>query len=1030
MVATLLCCIGCVNESYDEQMGAQLPQDVVLTVAVQSPSRVVLGDKDANGGYSATWSAGDKISVNGYISEEAVISEENGGLAQFEIKNAVLNYPYNVLYPASASSVVNFAAEQNYVEDSFESGTTPMYASVSDVNKGINLKHLGAVLKFNFKGAESGVVLKSMTIESGNGAIAGEFAIDFATGKVTPSSSATSTIELNFGDGLALSVEEAKSFFVALPSGDFGLCSATLRTADNGEMIVRFNTSAASALKAGVVREYAAVSFKEGMKYTLTPYGCEEDELIVDNNAYVAAPTTVDGEWLVINTPKELMWLCANTPVVEGKQYNKIRIGEDIDMGVYSVLRLASMKLSDGAEIDGNNKTITGVNLNEEASSLFGDKKNLNIHDLTLANCSVNTAIETGAAILVGKADEGLTVSNVTLNNCSVVAPRKIGLVAGALHTGTFSISGVTANGGVVETSYVSGKSGLAGGLVGCFAKNGDGATTSTATFTNCTTSATVKSYMESNNYFYGKMVGQLGGYNGNEKLYFANCDAANATLVPLYDQGNKHAEKAILTYCEACRADFCEKVLTSATDNLLGGERYCRGEVYVDGERFYAEWDGIRSVSMITESVDGITRYLVQSPYDLAAAQAAKYSTTKALVFKSDVDMGKHTFKPIEYVINLDGENHSLYNLKVDIVHNAASNYGAGFIVYANNATTHKDLTFVGADVNCSHDATLAQPAYGVTEDKGEGNAYAGVLVSRSWRSAIKDDAGNTTGYTNYVVSNIHVRDSKVRGVCKVGGLIGACRGQVYMDNCSVDNSTIENYDPKVANYYTMKKSISASFMGDYVVEGLQWWYTAGECGGLIGFLHAHYAEITNCSVTNSRINCTGQPNKEVVANVWKSSSFTEGAYASGKSITMSATTTIAGRHVNQFIGDLRSSRTETQANNGTGEYTNKILNYTVSGNSYNGVPADGANEYNHNYATDKYCEVVGCAYYTGVDLTILIVSTHVSECAGTLTFSPKGGSEVTLTEAVGKGNNMDWFGGDGKTRSGNSYYPEAPQN
>lgn len=1030
MVATLLCCIGCVNEPYDEQMGAQLPQDVVLTVAVQSPSRVVLGDKDANGGYSATWSAGDKISVNGYISEEAVISEENGGLAQFEIKNAVLNYPYNVLYPASANSVVNFAAEQNYVEGSFESGTTPMYASVADVNKGINLKHLGAVLKFNFKGAESGVVLKSMTIESGNGAIAGEFAIDFATGKVTPSSSATSTIELNFGDGLALSVEEAKSFFVALPSGDFGLCSATLCTTDNREMGVRFNTSGSSALRAGVVREYGAVSFKEGMQYTLTPYGCEEDELIVDNNAYVAAPTTVDGEWLVINTPQELMWLCANTPVVEGKQYNKIRIGEDIDMGVYSVLRLASMKLSDGTEIDGNNKTITGVNLNEETSSLFGDKKNLNIHDLTLASCSVNTAIETGAAILVGKADEGLIVSNVTLNNCSVVAPRKIGLVAGALHTGTFSISGVTANGGVVETSYVSGKSGLAGGLVGCFAKNGDGATTSTATFTNCTTSATVKSYMESNNYFYGKMVGQLGGYNGNEKLYFANCDAANATLVPLYDQGNKYAEKAILTYCEACRADFCEKVLTSATDNLLGGERYCRGEVYVDGERFYAEWDGIRSVSMITESVDGITRYLVQSPYDLAAAQAAKYSTTKALVFKSDVDMGKHTFKPIEYVINLDGENHSLYNLKVDIVHNAASNYGAGFIVYANNATTHKDLTFVGADVNCSHDATLAQPAYGVTEDKGEGNAYAGVLVSRSWRSAIKDDAGNTTGYTNYVVSNIRVRDSKVRGVCKVGGLIGACRGQVYMDNCSVDNSTIENYDPKVANYYTMKKSISASFMGDYVVEGLQWWYTAGECGGLIGFLEAHYAEITNCSVTNSRINCTGQPNKEVVANVWKSSSFTEGAYASGKSITMSATTTIAGRHVNQFIGDVRSRRTETQANNGTGEYTNKILNYTVSGNSYNGVPADGANEYNHNYATDKYCEVVGCAYYTGVDLTILIVSTHVSECAGTLTFSPKGGSEVTLTEAVGKGNNMDWFGGDGKTRSGNSYYPEAPQN
>ena len=62
------------------------------------------------------------------------------------------------------------------------------------------------------------------------------------------------------------------------------------------------------------------------------------------------------------------------------------------------------------------------------------------------------------------------------------------------------------------------------------------------------------------------------------------------------------------------------------------------------------------------------------------------------------------------------------------------------------------------------------------------------------------------------------------------------------------------------------------------------------------------------------------------------------------------------------------------------------------------------------------------------GVDLKILIVSTHVSECAGILTFQPKGGESVTLTEAIGSGGNMDWFGGDGTTSSGKSYYSEAP--
>ena len=1017
VAALVLCCVGCTTDI--NELGAGSPMTTTLTVAVKAPTKVALGEQDGNGSYSATWSEGDKISVNGYISEEAVINPENPGSAQFELKDAILNYPYNILYPASTNNVVTFAAEQNYLAGSFESGVSPMYASVSDASKAISLKHLGSVLKFNFKGAESGVVLKSMVIKSGAGVIAGDFALDFETGKITPSSSAVSTINYSFGDGLALSTSTVASFFVVLPSGDFGLCSAELHTTDGRAMVVRFKTSGNSALRAGVVREYNAVEFKAGEYYTLTPFGSEEDELIVDTDAYVATPQTVDGDWLVINTPQELMWLCLNSPVVNSTSYSKIRIGKDIDMDIYSALRLESMKLYDGTEIDGNNKTITGVNLDEASSSLFGDKKNLNIHDLTLANCSVNTIVETGAAILVGKADEGLTVSNVTLNNCSVVAPRKIGLVAGALHTGTFDISGVTANGGLVETSYVSGKSGLAGGLVGCFAKNGDGATSSTATFTNCATSATVKSYMESNNYFYGKMVGQLGGYNGDEKLYFVNCDAADATLVPLYDQGNKYAETAVLTYCEECRADFCETTLDEATDYLLGGERYCRGEVYVDGERFYAEWDGIRSVTMLTETVDGITRSLVYSPYDLAKAQGASYGDSAALVFKTSVDMGGYAFTPINYVRNLDGGNNGVYNFKVVRTHDAANNRGAGFIIYATGTTTHKDLTIVGADITCNHDATLGMPAYGVTDDHGEGNAYAGTLVSR------------VDG--TYTASNVHIRNSKVLGVCKVGGLIGSCRGGsavAIIDNCSVDGSTIENYDPKVVNYYKMTKNMSVNVLIttlDLVVEGLQWWYTAGECGGLISFLHAKTATVSNCSVTNSAINCTGQPNKDVIANVWKKSSYTAGAYKSGASVYGTATTTIAGRHVNQFIGDLRSSRTETQANNGTGEYTTVISDYVVSGNTYNGVSADGANDYNHNYASGKYCEVVGCAYYTGVD----ILTSHVSECAGTFTFNAKGGSSTTLTEAVGKGDNMDWFGGNGSIKmGGSSSYPSAPQN
>ncbi len=1039
-MAIVLCFVGCtITEDVDETIDVSGSTTLVVNIA-DTHTKVSLGNKGEDGKYSVYWNDGDRISVNGYISEVAIIDETNPSRASFDLHNVVLDYPYNILYPVndvileripvaggaqtfssstSASaygSNVVFASQQNYKEGTFESGTTPMYGQVTNRGEGIKLNHLSGVLRFGVKSPDSNSVLASMTITAESGAIAGAFEVDFSNGKLTALEGASNTLNYSFGDGLQLSTTEAKEFFVVLPSGEFGLCVGVLRLADGREMTVKFNTSGSSAIKAGVIREYNAITFKNGEQLMLPAFGSEEDELDIDDTSYAKAPSVVEGEYIIINDERELMWLCHYGLLVNGVAYNKIRLGADIDMGIFSLIALPSIKLNAGAEIDGNNKTITGLNMAKDASSIFGDANNLNIHDLTLTDCSVNTMLQTGAGILVGVASEGLIVNNVTFNNCSVVAPRKIGLVAGALHSGTFNISNVTANGGLVETSYVAEKSGLAGGLVGCIAKNGDGATTSTATFTNCTTSATVKSYMEANNYFYGKIVGQLGGYNGDEKLYFANCDAANATLVPLYDQGTKNAETAVLSFCEAHRAGFCQTTLTAATDHLLGGERYCRGEVCFDGKRFVAEWDGIRSVTMLTESVDGITRNLVQSPYDLAKAQGASYGDSAALVFVTSVDMGGHTFKPINYVRNLDGGNNELHDFKVVRTHDATNNRGAGLIIYSSGTTTHKNLTIVGGDVTCNHDASIPALEYGNEDDGGAGNAYAGTLVSRV--------ASGT-----YTASNVHVRNSKVRGVCKIGGLAGMVSATTAtIDNCSVESSIVENYDPKVVNYYAMYREIDASFLGNYIAEGLQWWYTAGECGGLIGFLNAKSATISNCSVTNTQINCTGQENKEVTVNIFNASNYVANAYKSGVSTFMLAYTTIAGRHVNQFIGDIRSHRTETQQENGTGEYTTNITNYTVSGNSYNGVLADSTNSYNHNYASGQYCPVVGCAYYTGVDMKILI-NIHVMHCAGTLTFNANGGSSTTLTEAIGSGNSMSWFGGNSSTDSGKSYYPEAPQ-
>ena len=1007
--------VACTTDLENEVAG--VAGVTTLSVDIAAPeTKIALGDK-TDDKYPVYWSEGDRISINGYTSEEASINPSNPRSASFTVPK-VLDYPFNILYPASESQRVSFVASQEYVEGSFDSAATPMYGRAT-ASGNVAMANLCGVLRFNFAGA---VTLASMTVTAAEGALAGDYAIDCATGALSDGANLSNAVEYSFGGGLKLDESLAKPFYLALPAGEYGVCSIVLRTTGSQTMRLRFNTTAANSIKAGVVKEFQPITFKAGGDCELSYLTVEEGDLIIDDSNVMTMPELTADGWALIDDRSDVRWLANNSLDIDGVQYKKVRLTKNVDC---RYMYISSLNLFEGTEFDGGDFKLANIQLAKGSTGLFGDVAGMTVHNVTFEMIDAAPYMTLPTGVLFGSLKGSATLRDVTLRSCCATAPYRVGAVAGALYEGEYNFENVTVDGGTVATSYETGVSGAAGAFVGYVGgEEGGKAVSLTARFTNCRATAEVAAHMEAADRPSARMIGVVEGYTAGEKLYFTNCDASGVTLT-----AQDGASPFVSRYTEEHRAGF-SKLLEERNSGFIGKELYHRAEVYFEGDRFAPTWDGTTKTTMLTEVKDGITRYLVYSPYDLATAQGAKLSATKALVFKTDVDMGGHAFKPLEYVINLDGENHSLYNLKVDVVHNAASNYGAAFIRYANNATTHKDLTFVGADINCTHDATMPMPAYGDTDDNGEGNAYAGVLVSRSWRTAIKDDAGNTTGYTDYIVSNVHVRDSKVRGVCKVGGLIGACRGQVYMDNCSVDNSTIENYDPKVVNYYSMKKTIDASFMGTYVVEGLQWWYTAGECGGLIGFLHAHYAEITNCSVTNSRINCTGQPNKEVVANVWNSKNFVEGAYASGQSITMSATTTIAGRHVNQFIGDLRSSRTESQAEKGTGEYTNKILNYTVSGNTYNGVPAESTNDYNHNYASGKYCDVVGCAYYTGVDLTILIVSTHVSECAGTLVFSAKGGAETTLTEAVGKGSNMDWFGGDGKTRSGNSYYPEAPAN
>lgn len=286
-----------------------------------------------------------------------------------------------------------------------------------------------------------------------------------------------------------------------------------------------------------------------------------------------------------------------------------------------------------------------------------------------------------------------------------------------------------------------------------------------------------------------------------------------------------------------------------SKYNGWLGNEECYRGMVYYgdktdETNRFIPCWDGFTKIAPLK---DGTTQ-LIYSAFDLASLQGGSHT---AVVFKEDVDLGgdrtdnKNPFTPIAAIETLDGENHKIYNL--NIYH---KDWIVGFIDgTGKNGSTHKNIHFINPSVR----ADMAGD---------ETTVYVGTLCPYV--------------QTEYVVKNITVTNGYVLGLNKIGGLIGFVTSEdeasLNCTNCKVVSTTIEN----------IESSTIDRFGNNYVYADF---YPHGESGGFIGFI-ANDAEIVDCSVNDCDINCYGQDMKKTNILNFK----------------------VPGRHVNRFIGDIRT--------------------------------------------------------------------------------------------------------------------------
>ena len=282
IIASLLCAVGCTTDTTDSTAYPSEDGGVTSIAISLERSRIALGEKE-NGTYPVAWSEGDKIVVNGILSEEVEINSDDRSRAIFMV-NGSLSTPYRITYPYCSNSTagtpkVVVPAEQAYTEGTFAPESTPMCGYAEKKNSTIALKHLCGVLRFPVVGGREGVVLDKIVITSTNGTqLAGEFDVDCANATISVSDNGVNSITYSLPNNFTLSTSEESVFYISVPAVNAGICKVEFFE-QSGERMTRYWDS--KVVTKGNVREFKTITYKQGVGGALTPLGVEEDDIAI-----------------------------------------------------------------------------------------------------------------------------------------------------------------------------------------------------------------------------------------------------------------------------------------------------------------------------------------------------------------------------------------------------------------------------------------------------------------------------------------------------------------------------------------------------------------------------------------------------------------------------------------------------------------------------------------------------------------------------------------------------------------------------
>ena len=247
LVATLALVVlpGCNGNGslWDNDIETGSVDRMVLSASVlQTDTKTALGAPN-EGVYEVLWQEGDRISVNGTMSDNAVTAKQSGQRNVDFTITSTLTAPYKVLYPNTTSpNVIILPATQNYYAGSFDPDAVAAYgnAAKSGSKYTAKLNNFCGILRFALKGSATidRIELNSLGSEKLFGSFTLATDANGFTGAFSGGTAGTLTYDCN--ESAPLSNTDSY-FYVAIPAQTYASgIEALVYQADGAFMRLKF----------------------------------------------------------------------------------------------------------------------------------------------------------------------------------------------------------------------------------------------------------------------------------------------------------------------------------------------------------------------------------------------------------------------------------------------------------------------------------------------------------------------------------------------------------------------------------------------------------------------------------------------------------------------------------------------------------------------------------------------------------------------------------------------------------------------